>query len=155
MQSIWIRTWWIFHKISTRYQLRTKNLPGTWNKRRPYYVFFNNLFFCVDRPDGNSQLIRLSSPGSGTKFASISAKVKAKQLARWVEDVIQPFIIQGTIVESAREENVWIFLPSEKSSVSVRFVTLNQRWLTASLWIGWILCEHIKRMMAKTTKMGG
>ena len=105
-------------------------------QKKTILCFFNNLFFCVDRPDGNSQLIRLSSPGSGTKFASISAKVKAKQLARWVEDVIQPFIIQGTIVESEREENVRIFLPSEKSSVSVRFVTLNQRWLTASLWIG-------------------
>ena len=57
-------------------------------QKKTILCFFNNLFFFVDRPDGNSQLIRLSSPGSGTKFASISAKVKAKQLARWVEDVI-------------------------------------------------------------------
>lgn len=37
-------------------------------------------FIYVCRPDGNAQLIRHSGPGS--KFASISAKIKAKQLAR-------------------------------------------------------------------------
>jgi hypothetical protein len=47
-----------------------------------YFINLICVLLYYYRPDGNSQLIRLSSPSGGTKFASISAKVKAKQLAR-------------------------------------------------------------------------